>query len=51
MTPYLIGDSPYHTHIYLQKNRKSCNPNDVNKKRYDNSMNFEKVIIKMFLGF
>jgi hypothetical protein len=50
MTPYLIGDSTYHTRICLQKNWKSCNPNDVNKKRYDNNMNFEKVIIKEFLG-
>jgi hypothetical protein len=29
--------------IYLQKNRNSYNPYDVNKKTYDNRMNFGKV--------
>jgi hypothetical protein len=50
MTPYLIGDSAYHTCVYFQKNWKSCNPYDLNKNKSDSSMNFENVIIKMFLG-
>jgi hypothetical protein len=46
ITPYLIGDSPYPLCTYLQKSWKSHNSNDVNKKRYDNSMNFARVIIE-----
>lgn len=51
MIPYLIGDFTYIIYIYLQKNWNSCNPYDVNKKTYDNSMNFGKVIIKNAFRF
>jgi hypothetical protein len=50
MIPYLIGDSIYRIHTYLQK-RLSHISNDVDKK-YDNSMNFGNVIInKVFQVF
>jgi hypothetical protein len=50
ITPYLIGDFAYPLHTYLQKNWKSQNSNDVNKKRYDSTMNFAKVIIENAFG-
>jgi hypothetical protein len=50
ITPYLIGHSTYPLRTYLTKNWKSHNSNDVNKKRYDSSMNFARVIIKNVFG-
>jgi hypothetical protein len=34
----------------FKKNWKSCNPNDVYKKKYDNNMNSRRVIIKNVFG-
>jgi hypothetical protein len=50
ITPYLIGDSTYPLLIYLHKNWKSHNSNDVNKKRYNNNMTFARVIIENVFG-
>ncbi len=50
ITPYLIGHSTYPLRTYLTKIWKSHNSNDVNKKRYDSSMNFTRVIIKNAFG-
>lgn len=47
MTPYFTDDYIYPIRIYLQKNWKFHNPNDINKKRYDSNMNSGKVIIEI----
>ncbi len=47
MQPYFIGDYIYPMRIYLQKNWKFHNPNDINKNRYDSNMNSRKVIIEI----
>ncbi len=46
LIPYLINDFTYPLHTYLQKKWKFHNSNDVKKRRYDNNMNFARVIIK-----
>jgi hypothetical protein len=43
-TPYIIGDSAYPIWTYLQKNWKIKNPINVNKIKYDSSMNKSKVV-------
>ncbi len=45
-TPYIIGDLAYPIWTYLQKNWKTKNLIDVNKIRYDSSMNKGKVVTK-----
>jgi hypothetical protein len=50
LTPYLIDDSTYPLSTYLQKKSKFHNSNDVNKKRYDNDMNFARLIIENVFG-
>lgn len=45
MTPYFIGDFVYHIRITF-KNWKFHNLDDVAKRRYDNNMNFGRVIIE-----
>ncbi len=49
-TPYIIGDVAYQIQPYLQKNWKTCNVVDVDKQRYDSSMNLVRVIIKNAFG-
>jgi hypothetical protein len=50
MTPYLMNDSIYPIYIYLPKNWKSHNLNDINKRRYDSNMISKKVILENVLG-
>jgi hypothetical protein len=50
MTPYFMNDSIYPICIYLSKNWKSHNLNDVNKRRYDSNLNSRKVILDNVLG-
>jgi len=50
MTPYFMNDSIYPIRIYLSKNWKSHNLNDVNKRRYDSNLNSRKVILDNVLG-
>jgi len=50
MTPYLMNDSIYPIHIYLPKNWKSHNLNDINKRGYDSNMISKKVVLENVLG-
>ena len=46
---YLVGDSAYLICMYLMKNYKSKNADDVNhkdKKRFDKNMNRGRVVIE-----
>ena len=47
-TPYLIGDAAYPIRTYLIKNWKA--PNDLQKKRFDHSMNSGRVVIEQAFG-
>jgi len=47
-TLYLIGDVLYPICIYLVKNCKAAN--DLQKKKFDNSMNYRRVLIKKSIG-
>jgi hypothetical protein len=47
-TPYLIIDSTYAIHIFLQNNWRS--PQDEDKKRYDSAMNLGRVVIENIFG-
>jgi len=47
-TLYLIRDSAYPIRTYLQKNCKAHN--DLEKKRFDKSMNSGRVVIKQVFG-
>ncbi len=47
-TPYLIANSTFPIHIYLQNNWRS--PQDEDKKKYDNAMNLGRVIIENVFG-
>ncbi len=48
---YLIGNFAYPYILKIIIIWKSCNPNDVHKKKYDNNMNSIRVIIKNVFGF
>lgn len=45
-TPDLIGDSAYPVHSSLQKNFKTHNVVDINKRKFDSSMNSKRVVIE-----
>jgi hypothetical protein len=47
-TPYLIGDAAYPIRTYLIKNWKA--PNDMDKRRFDNSMNSGRIVIEQAFG-
>ncbi len=49
-TPYIIGDATYPIWPYLQKNWKNRNTIDMDKQRYDYSMNSREVIIEKSLS-
>jgi hypothetical protein len=49
-TPYLIGDSVYPIHSSLQKNFKTHNVEDINKRKFDSSMNSRRVVIENAFG-
>ena len=47
-TPHLIGDAAYPICTYLIKNWKA--PNDMDKRRFDNSMNSGRIVIEQAFG-